>query len=88
MATAGGYVSFDHFLLYLRIYFSSSMQTFRDLYLADDVQIQNEHQYCQKAKHSTAMKPLPVLACQFFKINYLHALKTHFFQDSRSNIDS
>ena len=26
----------------------------------------------KKAKHSTSTKPLPVLACQFFKENYLH----------------
>ena len=31
------------------------------------------------------MNPLPVLACQFFKINYLFTLKNTPFQDSRSN---
>ena len=32
------------------------------------------------------MNPLPVLACQFFKINYLHTSKNTLFQDSSSNI--
>ena len=39
---------------------------------------------CQTANYSTSMNLLPVLACQLFKINYLHI----FFHDSRSNIDS
>ena len=43
---------------------------------------------CQKAKHSTSMNPLPVLACQFYKINYLHTSKNNLFQDSRSYIES
>ena len=52
--------------------YSSSMQTFKDLYQTDVVLKRNVQQYCHKAKHSTYMNPLPVLACQFFKINYLH----------------
>ena len=34
----------------------------------------------KKAKHSTSMNPLPVLACQFLKINYLYTSKTPFFR--------
>ena len=30
----------------------------------------------KKAKHSTSMNPVPVLACQFFKMNYSHTSKT------------
>ena len=45
----------------------------------DVVLNQNKKQYCQKAKYSTSLNPLPVLACQFFNINYLHTSKTHFF---------
>ena len=29
------------------------------------------------------MNPLPVLACQLFKVEYLHTLKNTLFQDSR-----
>ena len=39
-------------------------------------------------KHSASMNPLPVMACQLFKINYLLTSKNTPFQDSRSNIDS
>ena len=34
----------------------------------------------EKTKHSTSMNPLPVLACQIFKINYLHTSKTPLFR--------
>ena len=32
------------------------------------------------AKHSTSVKPLRVLVCQLFKINYLHTSKTPFLR--------
>ena len=35
---------------------------------------------CQKAKHSTSMDLLPVLACQFFKITIYTLRKTPFFR--------
>ena len=34
----------------------------------------------KKAKHSTSMNPFPVLACKFFKINYLHTSKNTLFR--------
>ena len=34
------------------------------------------------------MNPLPVLACEFFKINYLLTSENTSFLDSRSNIDN
>ena len=30
--------------------------------------------------YSTSMNPLPVLACQFFKMNYLHTSKNTLFK--------
>ena len=33
-----------------------------------------------EARHSISMNPLPVLACQFFIINYLHSSKGILFQ--------
>ena len=42
----------------------------------------------KKAKHATSMNPLPILACPFFKTNYLHTSKNTLIQDSRSNIES
>ena len=42
--------------------------------------IEKNNNTVKKAKHSTSMGPLPVLACQFFKINLLHTSKTPFFR--------
>ena len=72
----------------LRHIYSSSVQTFKDLYLTDDILNQINNSTVKNAKHSTSVKPLPVLACQLFKINYLRTSKNTPFQDSRSNIDS
>ena len=41
----------------------------------------------KKSKHQTSMSTLPVLASQFFRINYRHASRNILFHDSRSNID-
>ena len=40
--------------------------------------IETNNSTVKKAKHSTSMNPLPVLACQFLKINYLYTSKTPF----------
>ena len=42
--------------------------------------IETNNSTVKKAKHSTSMNPLRVLACQFFKINNLHTSKTPFFR--------
>ena len=63
------------------IFISFSMQTYKDLYVTDGVLNRNEYHCCQKAKQdSTSINPLPVLACQFFKINCFHTSKTPFFR--------
>ena len=41
----------------------------------------------KKSKHHTSMSTLPVLASQFFKINYRHTSINILFHDSRSVID-
>ena len=33
----------------------------------------------KKANYSISMNPLPVLTCQFFKINYLHTSKNSLY---------
>ena len=43
-------------------------------------EIETNNSTVKKATHSTSMNPLPVLACQFFKINYLHTSKNTIFR--------
>ena len=42
----------------------------------------------RKSKHPTSMNTFPVIASQFFKINYSNTLKNTICHDSISNIDS
>ena len=56
------------------------MQTFKDLYLTDGVLIETNNRIVKTALNFYHRNPLPVLAFQFFKMNYLHTSKTPFFR--------
>ena len=43
-------------------------------------EIKTTNSTVKRQKHLASMNPLLVLACQFFKINYLHPSKNPFFR--------
>ena len=69
--------------------FTSQLCNFSKIFIKTILfKIETNNGTVEKSKYPTSVNKLPVLASQFFKINYLHTSKIISFYDSRSIIDS